>query len=148
MRLVAKSREVEAWFSRYENPMKPVVARVREIVLGADERVAECVKWQAPTFTFAGNIASFFPKAKQHASLMFHQGAKIPGKHPRLEGTGGTSRMLKIATVAEANAAKRDIERIVKAWCDWRSQSISTGAKTQSANRKKSKASAPKKRKS
>lgn len=26
----------------------------------------------APTFVFRGNIASFFPKAKQHVTLMFH----------------------------------------------------------------------------
>ncbi len=117
---MAKSKEVDAWFARYENPMKDVVLRVREIVLGADPRIEECIKWQAPTFTYRGNLASFFPKSKQHASLMFHAGAKIPGAHPRLEGTGATSRVLKIGSVTEANAAKRDLERLVRAWCDWR----------------------------
>ena len=115
-----KSKEVEAWFARYENPMKDVVLRMREIILGADARIEECIKWQAPTFTFQGNLASFFPKSKQHASLMFHTGAHIPGGHPRLEGTGDTSRVLKIGSVAEANAAKRDLEKIVRAWCTWR----------------------------
>ena len=115
-----RSAEVDAWFERYDNPMKEVVQRVRELVLGADPRMEECIKWQAPTFTYRGNLASFFPKSKQHASLMFHQGAKIPGTHPRLEGGGDTGRMLKIGSVKEANAAKRDIERIVKAWCEWR----------------------------
>ena len=115
-----RSKEVDAWFARYENPMKEVVLRVRAIVLGADARIEECIKWQAPTFTFEGNLASFFPKSKQHASLMFHTGARIPGKHPRLEGSGDTSRVLKIASVAEADRAKPDIERIVQAWCAWR----------------------------
>jgi len=112
-----KSKEVDAWMTRYENPMKPVVQRVREILLGADKRIDECIKWQAPTFTYRGNLASFFPKSKQHASLMFHMGATIPGKHPRLEGQGDTARVMKIASVAEANAAKRDLERLVAAWC-------------------------------
>jgi uncharacterized protein YdhG (YjbR/CyaY superfamily) len=117
---VGRNPEVDAWFERYENPMKPVVERIRAIVLKADRRVDECIKWQAPTFVYRGNLASFFPKSKQHASLMFHAGARIPGDHPRLEGDGETGRVLKIATVAEANAAKKDIERIVRAWCDWR----------------------------
>lgn len=56
--------------------MKPVVQRVRELVLAADPRIDECIKWQAPTFTYLGNLASFFPKSKQHASLMFHLGAQ------------------------------------------------------------------------
>jgi uncharacterized protein YdhG (YjbR/CyaY superfamily) len=115
-----RRKEVDAWFARYENPMKSVVQRMREILLSADRRLDECIKWQAPTFTYEGNLASFFPKSKQHASLMFHLGAKIPGKHPRLVGGGGTSRMMKIGSVAEANAAKTDLVRVVKAWCDWR----------------------------
>lgn len=124
-----KSKEVDAWFARYDNPMKHVVLRIRDIVLRADPRIEECIKWQAPTFTFEGNMATFYPKSKQHASLTFHQGAKIPGKHPRLEGTGDTSRVLKIAGVAEAKAAERDIVRIVKAWCDWRVSSGKSGKK-------------------
>jgi uncharacterized protein YdhG (YjbR/CyaY superfamily) len=132
---MAKNKEVEAWFARYDNPMKPVVERIRAIVLGADTRMQECIKWQAPTFTYEGNLASFFPKSKQHASLMFHTGAQIPGEHPLLTGGGDTSRVMKIGSVAEANAAKRDIERVVRAWCDWRdgahaSKPTETGAKT------------------
>lgn len=127
---MAKNKEVEAWFARYENPMKPVVERIRAIVLGADARMQECIKWQAPTFTYEGNFASFFPKSKQHASLMFHTGAQIPGEHPLLTGGGDTSRVMKIGSVAEANAAKRDIERVVKAWCDWRDGAVAKkGAK-------------------
>jgi len=116
---MGRSRDVEAWFARYDNPMKDVVQRMREIIL-ADPRIEECIKWQAPTFMYRGNLASFFPKSRQHASLMFHVGARIPGKHPRLEGSGGTSRVMKIASLADANEARPDIERIVQAWCQWR----------------------------
>ncbi len=112
--------EVDAWFERYDNPMKPVVQRLREIVLGTDPRVDECIKWQAPTFTYRGNIASFYPKSRQHASLMFHQGALIPGDHPRLEGTGDTSRVFKAATLEEADGARADLEALVRDWIDWR----------------------------
>jgi hypothetical protein len=112
--------EVDAWFATYDNPMKDVVERTREIVLEADARVDECIKWQAPTFTYKGNMASFYPKSRQHASLMFHLGARIPGDHPRLEGTGDTSRVMKLGSVEEAEAARDDLARLVRAWCDWR----------------------------
>jgi hypothetical protein len=112
--------EVDAWFATYDNPMKDVVERTREIVLEADVRVDECIKWQAPTFTYKGNMASFYPKSRQHASLMFHLGARIPGDHPRLEGTGDTSRVMKLGSVEEADAARDDLARLVRAWCDWR----------------------------
>jgi uncharacterized protein YdhG (YjbR/CyaY superfamily) len=135
---MARSKEVDAWFARYDNPMKDVVQRIRAIVLGADRRIEECIKWQAPTFTYRGNLASFFPKSKQHASLMFHVGAQIPGKHPRLEGSGNISRVLKIGSLSEANSAKRDIERLVKAWCDWRDAGEADGKKP-SASKARSK---------
>jgi uncharacterized protein YdhG (YjbR/CyaY superfamily) len=112
--------EVDAWFDRYDNPMKPVVQRIREIVLAADPRIDEMIKWQAPTFTYQGNLASFYPKSRQHASLMFHQGALIPGEHPRLEGTGDTSRVLKIQRLEDAEAARGEIEAVVRDWCAWR----------------------------
>jgi hypothetical protein len=57
---------------------------------------------------------------------MFHVGAQIPGNHPRLEGSGTTSRIV-IGSVAETNAAKRDIERIVQARCEWRDAEAGVG---------------------
>src|SRR5215471_7866339 len=140
-----RSKEVDAWFARYENPMKPVVERIRENVLGADKRIEECIKWQAPTFIYGGNLASFFPKSKMHASLMFHTGAQIPGSHPLLTGGGDTSRVMKIGSVAEANSSKRDIERIVKAWCDFRDESKKSGGAPKPARGAKKKPSAKRK---
>lgn len=110
--------EVDAWLESYDNPMKPVVLAIRGVILGTDARMGECIKWKAPTFTFQGNLASFYPKSKQHASLMFHQGAKIPGEHPLMEGTGQTSRVIKLGSVAEVKKAKKQIEAIVKAWIE------------------------------
>lgn len=115
-----RRKEVDAWFAKYDNPMKDVVQRLRELILAADPRIDECIKWQAPTFTYQGNLASFFPRSKQHASLMFHLGAQIPGKHPRLTGGGDTSRVMKVGSVEEAEAARGDLQRVVQAWCDWR----------------------------
>lgn len=115
-----RQAEVDAWFERYDNPMKPVVQRIREIVLDADPRVDEVIKWQAPTFTYKGNIASFYPKSKGHASLMFHLGAQIPGSFSRLQGSGGTSRVFKVADLGDAEVARPELQSIVRAWCEWR----------------------------
>ncbi|WP_062378926.1 DUF1801 domain-containing protein [Demequina pelophila] len=108
--------EVDVWMGRYDNPMREVVERVRRIMLNADDRVEECIKWQAPTFTYRGNIASFYPKAKNHATLMFHQGALIPGTFPHLLGAGDTSRSMQFVSIAEAEERREELTAIVKAW--------------------------------
>jgi hypothetical protein len=116
-----RSNEVEAWLEAYDNPMKEVVRRVREIILHSDHRIEESLEGEAPSFSYRGDLASFFPHSKKHASLMVHRGADIPGHHPRLEGSDDTpGRVMKIASVAEANAAKDDLQHLVRAWCDWR----------------------------
>ena len=112
------TQEVDAWMENYDNPMKDVVQRVREIIMAADERMEEGIKWQAPTFMYKGNLASFFPKSKQHASLMFHTGAEIPGDFPHLEGDGDKARTMKFADLEAAEARKSELEAIVKAWIE------------------------------
>jgi hypothetical protein len=72
---------------RPANPLDAAMRRAREIIVGADERVVEAIKWKTPTFASKGNIASFNP-SKTVVSIMFHRGAEIPGDHPRLEGDG------------------------------------------------------------
>ncbi len=113
--------EVDAWLVSYDNPMKEVVVATRAILLGADERLGECIKWKSPTFTCGGNLASFNPRSKKHASLMFHSGAQIPGDHAILEGDTPTARTVKIADLEDLTAKRAALEAVVRAWCDWKS---------------------------
>lgn len=115
------ANEVDEWFEKYENPQKEAMLMVRQFILEADPRMSECIKWQTPTFTFQGNLASFNARSKKHLSLMFHRGAEIPGQHPRLVGNGKLSRSMKLQGVEEVKAARKDIEAVVKAWIDLKS---------------------------
>ena len=114
-----RSPEVDAWLETYDNPMQEVVRRIREIIIHSDHRIEESIQGEAPAFSYRGELASFFPHSKKHASLMVPRGAEIPGHHPRLEGSDAPGRVMKIASVAEANAAKDDLQHLVRAWCDW-----------------------------
>ncbi len=137
---MAKSPQVEEWLAKYDNPMKDVVLRIREIML-SDARLEECIKWQSPTFTFKGNLASFNPRSKQHASLMFHTGAQIPGEHPKLEGGEGTARFMKVASVEEADALSGDLKAIIDAWCELKDGAQSAPVKQAASKKSKQKAS-------
>lgn len=112
------SADVDRWMAGYDNPQKLLVQAVREAILAADPRVGESIKWQAPTFAYKGYIASFFPRAKTHVSLMFHTGAAITGDFPSLEGDGPQARTLRIADAGDLEAKRAEIRRIIRAWCD------------------------------
>jgi len=112
--------EVDGWFAELDHPLKDGMLLVRRIVLGVDPGVGECIKWKSPTFTFDGNIASIDPRTKRYANLMFHQGAALPGKHPTLEGGGGTVRYMRFADLEEVKEKRSDLERAIRAWIELR----------------------------
>ena len=82
-----RNPEVDQWLDAADGPVAEMMRRARDLILGADGRVTESIKWKTPTFAYRGNIASFNP-SKHLLSIMFHRGAEIPGGHPRLEGDG------------------------------------------------------------
>lgn len=113
---MTSSAEVDDWLANYGNPQKPNLMRVRELVLAADERVTETIKWQAPTFVYHGNIASFYPKAVKHVSLMFHTGAALPDPHGLLEGGGDISRVAKFADADDIERKAEALQELIRAW--------------------------------
>ena len=113
-----KSPEVDEWFAGYDNPQKAVLLYMRDVILKSSDRIEECIKWQSPTFAYKGNIASFNPRSKKHASLMFHTGASIPGDFPHLEGTGDVARYLKVNDLAHAKELEGELVLIFTSWCE------------------------------
>jgi hypothetical protein len=109
--------DVDRWLDEADHPLDPVMRRARAIILGADARVTESIKWKTPTFAYKGNIASFNP-SKRVVSIMFHRGAEIPGDHPRLEGDGKLVRTMRFADTAELEAGRAELEAVIRAWCD------------------------------
>ena len=118
--MAGRNADVDAWFDGYDNPQKDLVQAVRDAVLDADPRMGEAVKWKAPTFVYKGNLASFYPKAKAHASLMFHMGASLPDPTGLLEGEGGTSRVARFADHDDLAAKRGALQDLVRAWIDLR----------------------------
>ena len=113
------SADVVRWLDETDHPLEAMLRRAREIILAADPRVTESIKWRTPTFAYKGNIASFNP-SKNVVSIMFHRGAEIPGDHPALEGDGRLVRTMRFGGLEELEAGRADLEAAVRAWCDWK----------------------------
>lgn len=114
-----RNPEVDAWLSERHHPLDDLLRAVRDIILDADPRVTESIKWKTPTFEYRGNIASFNP-SKKLISLMFHRGAEIPGDHPRLVGEGKLARVMRFSSSDDVRAGRAELEAVIRAWCDSR----------------------------
>lgn len=110
--------EVDRWLAGYDNPNRELVGRIRDFILDVNPGLAEAIKWQAPTFMYKGNIASFFPRSKKNVTLMFHQGASIRDDGRLLEGDGDVSRVARFLDAADFETKKPALAAIIRAWIE------------------------------
>jgi hypothetical protein len=110
------SNEVDAWFAERQHPLTDAMQRARQLILQADPRVSESIKWKTPTFSYKGNIVSFNP-SKRLVSLMFHRGAEIEGDFPHLEGDGRLVRVMRFTDINDVDSLHDELQAVIRAWC-------------------------------
>lgn len=102
----SEPEKVNAYMSRLKHPLKKVVEDLRQIILSTDEEIGEEIKWNAPTFFYAGKMKPTNPKEyrryivvfnlfKQDCiRLVFPSGAKVKDASGLLEGDYADGRRL------------------------------------------------------
>ena len=111
------SADVEKWFATKKPPAEPAMRRVREIVLSADPRLTEYMKYGSVHFGYEGDFVTFVQADKKNVNLMFHRGARIPGKFPHVEGTHPSARFMRFADLAEVESRAAELRAVAVAWC-------------------------------
>ena len=109
------TNEVDDWFAERKRPLTDAMQLARKLILEADSRVSESIKWKTPTFSYNGNIVSFNPSAK-FVSLLFHRGAEIKGDFPHLAGDGRLVRVMRFADANEVEATRDELQAVIRAW--------------------------------
>jgi len=107
---------VDAFMSELDHPFKAEVQAVREIIKGVNEKITEEVKWNAPSFSYKGYLATFNLWAKHHVHLVFHNGAILDHGLGILEGDYPDRRMVYLANKDEVEAKKAALVRAVEQW--------------------------------
>lgn len=70
------AHDVNAFMARLEHPLKAEIEAVRAIILGADPRIRESIKWNAPSFSVTEHFATFKLRPLETTQVVFHTGAK------------------------------------------------------------------------
>lgn len=68
---------VDAFMERLEHPRKAEIAALRAIILSADPRIAEGVKWNAPSFALADHFATLKLRPEATVQVVLHTGARV-----------------------------------------------------------------------
>ena len=107
------SAEVDAFMNKLNHPLQEEIEAVRLIIKKANKKIAERVKWNAPSFFYTDDLATIHVKAQQHVLLIFHHPAIVKIKSALLEGDYKDRRMMYFTSMKEVNARKKELIKIV-----------------------------------
>ena len=124
-RVMADSKAVERYLAALVHPLKSEVETLRQIVLKADARISEGIKWNAPSFYCGDWFATFDLRSMAWVQIVFHRGAKAkaPKELPWLEDADGIIKWItndrcvaRFVSGADVSAKARGLTRVVAGW--------------------------------
>lgn len=108
---------VDAYMQELEHPYRAEMQAVREILMNANSRIAERIKWKVPSFYYKADLAAFHPRNRDrlHLVLLFPHGL-VADPTGLLEGDYDGRRMAYFADMTDVRAKQAALEAIVNAW--------------------------------
>jgi len=106
--------EVAAYMNKLKHPLKDEIEAVRKIIKGADKKIMERIKWNAPSYYTSADMVTFHVRSQQHVHLVFHHPAIVKIKSSLLQGDYKDRRMVYFQNMKEVKANKKELERIIK----------------------------------
>lgn len=120
---------VDAYMQKLEHPLSDVVVALRKIILSTDDEIGEGIKWNAPTFFYAGEMAPSDPKKykryiivfnlyqKDCIRLVFPNGAKIKDSSGFLQGDYADGRRLAFFhSMKEVKSQTKPLQQAIRKW--------------------------------
>jgi hypothetical protein len=119
-----KTTDVETYMGELEHPCKKEMQALRRIILGADPKITEEIKWNAPSFAVGEHFVTFNGWATDYVQLIFHHGPKkatskgIPIEDPDglLEWLATDRASVRFDSMKDVSAKKAGLQKIVRLW--------------------------------
>jgi len=125
----SEPEKVDAYMSRLKHPLAKVVEDLRQIISSTDEEIGEEIKWNAPTFFYAGKMKPTNPKEyrryivvfnlfKQDCiRLVFPSGAKVKDTSGLLEGDYTDGRRLAMFySTKDVKSKAKALRAVITRW--------------------------------
>src|ERR687898_1619305 len=109
-----RTQQVDEFMATLEHPFKAQVQALRDIIKGVDPGITEQIKWNAPSFSCGGYIATFNLRAKEHVHLVFHNPRIAEVASDLLEGDYPDRRMAYFAGQEDVQAKRAALVHVVK----------------------------------
>jgi hypothetical protein len=110
--------KVNTWMAQLQHPLKAEIEVLRTIIKNANPKIAERVKWNAPSYYYKFDMAAFNPRQQSfvHLIVVFPKDTAINDSTGLLEANHKDRREVKLYSMQDIEAKKTALERIVNAW--------------------------------
>jgi len=121
--------KVDAYMGKLKHPLVKVVEDLRRIILSTDKEIGEEIKWNAPTFFYAGEMKPTNPKEyrryivvfnlfkKDCIRLVFPSGAKVKDASGLLQGEYADGRRLAMFySSKDVNSKAESLRAAITKW--------------------------------
>jgi hypothetical protein len=115
---VPKPPTVDEFMAELDHPYKDVVEAVRDIILDVHPDITEQVKWNAPSFSYKGYLATFSLHRTEYALLIFHDGAILDDQDGLLQGDYPDRRMVTFTSLDDVAAKRPRLEAAIREWIE------------------------------
>ena len=120
------TKAVDEFMRTLEHPFKKEIEAIRASMLGVDRKIAEGIKWNAPSFRTSEDFATTNLREKKGIGIILHLGAKVrslpsgkividdPGM--LLQWLGNDRAMIAFESQEDFSAKRAAFERLIKQW--------------------------------
>ncbi len=115
---MSNTKKVEDFINNLEHPLKAELEAVRTIIVNANPKIEEDVKWGGPSFSYKEEFATFNPKIKNYVALIFHKGNLLDMKSDFLENATKGKVYAKFYSMDQVTANKELLEEMVDKWIE------------------------------
>jgi hypothetical protein len=108
---------VNEYMRALEHPLKTEIEFVRSSILNASNKIAERVKWNAPSFYYKKDMAAFNLRQRNFIHLVFiFPNGLIENTSGLLEGDYIDRRMIYFQNMEDIKSKKTALEDVVREW--------------------------------
>lgn len=112
-----KAGQVDDYMEKLEHPFKQEVERLRSIILNANPKLQERVKWNSPSFYFVKDLAAFNLRASGYVQIIFifYDGNMIEDSS-FLQGRWKDRREARFYSMDDIEAKQPALEQFINNW--------------------------------
>ena len=118
--VVSKMESPDSLMQASEHPFKPEIEELRIIIKNASSKIAERIKWNAPSYFYIKDMAAFNLHQEKFVQIIFifYNGAMINDSGDLLEGKWKDRREARFYSMEDIKNKKTKLEKVVREWID------------------------------